>query len=70
MAERLCSLVRELDDACEDFPEDLRDLARELMLEREQEQNEWVACIADDDLQADGRKPFAHVTEQLRRALQ
>jgi hypothetical protein len=70
LPERLCALVRELDDACEDLPEDLRGLARELMLEREQEQDEWVACIADDVSQADGHRPFAHVTEQFRRALQ
>jgi ASC-1-like (ASCH) protein len=70
LAEKLCALVRELDGACEDLPEALRELARELMLEREQEQDEWVACIADDDSQADGHKQFARVTEQLRRASQ
>jgi len=70
LSEKLCALVRELDGACEDLPEALRELARELMLEREQEQDEWVACIADDDSQADGHKQFARVTEQPRRALQ
>ena len=38
--------------------------------EREQERDEWVACIGDDDSQTDGHKRFARETEQLRLALQ
>ena len=30
------------------------------MLEREQEQDEWLACIVDDVSQADGHSLFAH----------
>ena len=29
------------------------------MLDRDQERDEWVACIADDDSQVDGHRQFA-----------
>ena len=70
LAVRVRDLVQELDRASNDLPEDLRELARDLLLDRDQERDEWVACVADDDSQVDGHRQYARVTENLRRAFQ
>ena len=44
---RVQELVQERDGALDDLPEKLKELARQMLLNENQERDEWVACIAD-----------------------